>query len=44
MFVTFTGEKNDDPSHPDYMANQFSFVKSPMNAKMKGDFNKVSLI
>ena len=37
MFVCFAGEKNDDPNHPDYVPNQFSFLKSPVKAKMKRD-------
>ena len=37
MFVCFVGEKNDDPNHPDYVPSQFSFLKSPVKAKMKRD-------
>ena len=37
MFVCFAGEKNDDPNHPDYVPSQFSFLKSPVKAKMKRD-------
>ena len=32
-----TGEKNDDPNHPDYVPNQFAFLKSPVKAKVKRD-------
>lgn len=37
MFICFAGEKNDDPNHPDYVPSQFSFLKSPVKAKMKRD-------
>ena len=37
MFVCFAGEKNDDPNYPDYMPSQFSFLKTPVKAKMKHD-------
>lgn len=37
MFICFAGEKNDDPNHPDYVPNQFSFLKSPVKTKVKRD-------
>ena len=43
MFITFTGEKNDDLNHPDYVPNQFSFVKPPMKAKVKHDLIRYHL-
>ena len=40
MFVCFAGEKNDDPNHPDYVPSQFSFLKSPVKAKIKRDLTR----
>ena len=37
MLVSFTGEKNDDPNHPDFVPSQFSFITSPVKAKVKRD-------
>ena len=37
-FACFAGEKNDDPNHPGTMCQaNFSFLKSPVKAKMKHD-------
>ena len=40
MLISFTGRKNDDPSHPDFVPTQFSFVQSPIKAKVKRDLTK----
>ena len=40
MLVSFTGEKNDDPNHPDFVPSQFYFVASPMKAKVKRDITR----
>ena len=40
MLVSFTGEKNDDPNHPDFVPSQFSFIASPVKAKVKRDLTR----
>ena len=40
MLISFTGEKNDDPNHPDFVPSQFSFIASPVKAKVKRDLTR----
>ena len=40
MLISFTGEKNDDPNQPDFVPSQFSFIASPVKAKVKRDLTR----